>query len=59
MVKTLRFPCDLVRIDGWSLSLNLYPMPQMVKMYSGASGFGSIFFLSFRINAMILLSSIR
>ena len=32
---------------------------KMVKMYSGASGFGSIFFLSFRINAMILLSSIR
>ena len=59
MVKTLRFSCDLVRISDYSLSLNLYPIPHMVRIYSGESGFGSIFFRNFRINAMILLSSSR
>lgn len=43
----------------YSLSLNLYPMPQMVWIYSGASGLGSIFLRSLRIKAMMLLSSSR
>lgn len=59
MAKTLRFSCDLIRICTYSLSLNLYPMPQMVKIYWGESGLGSIFFLSFRMKAMMLLSSSR
>ena len=42
----------------YTLSLNLYPIPQMVSIYSGASGFGSIFFLSLRIKAIILLSAV-
>ena len=36
-----------------------YPIPQIVSINFGSSGFGSIFFRNFRINAMILLSSKR
>ena len=43
----------------YTLSLNLYPIPQIVSINFGSSGFGSIFFRNFRINAMILLSSKR
>lgn len=43
----------------YTLSLNLYPIPQIVSINFGSSGFGSIFFRSFRMNAMILLSSKR
>ena len=67
MTKVLRFPCYLARIEKkfgglksahlfYTLSLNLYPIPQIVSIYFGSSGFGSIFFRNFRINAIISVS---
>ena len=68
MAKALRFPCDLARI-GADASAPAHALQLVVKLVPDAphghdhltagTQSGSIFFLSFRMNAMMLLSSSR